>query len=471
MLDDIRGHSREAVLLAAAWDDFTRNDSQTPTGLDPTLPKAIREFHSRGETERPADPDPAFVRRLLDDLTISAARMAPHPSTIDYRSRSSSNGRAERPVAPPPVPLRAARPRRFANQFSTAALLLLTIVAGLVAFGPLRPGGSGRQRLAPAVSSLPTFGPVEFVAEIKGTAEYPLFEPSHVNVDPAGNVWVTDDRYSRFLIFAPDGRFLEAWGSAGSEEEAFDFYGDGHGSGFGDVAWDTDGNFYVVDTGNTRVQKFDRERRFLLSWGSEGTADGQFQEPIGIAISNDGRVYVTDAEGDDVQIFDTAGRFLGRFGGFGVEEGQFFSVVGGIALDAVGNVIVTDYEGDRLRRFDRDGRYLGSWGAFGGGNGEFARPDSVVIDAAGRIFVTDNFNHRVQIFDGDGRFLSAWGSKGSDVGQFANPAGVALDQAGNIYVVDSGNLRIQKFRLLPPIWPGSVMGVKPAGPSVESGSP
>jgi DNA-binding beta-propeller fold protein YncE len=469
MLDDLRGLGRESVLLADAWDDVTHGGPQESTGLDPTLTGAIREFHGLARSERTEGPDPAFVSKLLDDLSASASRMPTVPRPIDHHGRSSRDGRADRPLAPPPVRFLAPRHRRFTGPLATAALLLLTIVASLVAFGPLRPGPDDRQ-LAPPVSSLPAFGPVEFVAEIKSTPEYPLFEPNHVNVDPAGNVWVTDDRYSRFLIFAPDGTFREAWGGTGSEEGAFDFIGDGHGNGFGDVAWDTAGNLYVVDTGNTRVQKFDRGRRLVLSWGSEGTADGQFQEPIGIAISNDGRVYVTDAERDDVQIFDTAGRFLGRFGGFGVEEGQFLSVVGGIALDAVGNVIVADYEGDRIRRFDRDGRYLGSWGTFGGGDGEFARPDSVVMDAAGRMFVTDNFNHRVQIFAADGRFLSAWGSKGSDVGQFVYPAGIALDQAGNIYVVDSGNQRIQKFRLLPPVWPGSVMATE-LPPSSTDGPP
>jgi DNA-binding beta-propeller fold protein YncE len=470
MLDDLRGLGREPALLADAWDDLTRGGQQAPIDLDPILTGTIREFHDLADGERSEGPDPAFVHRLLDDLTASASRMQGVPRAIDHRPRSSPNGRSDRSLAPAPVRLPASRRSRFAGPLATAALLLLTLTASLIALGPLRPGPDDRE-LAPPVSSLPAFGPVEFVAEIRGTPEYPFFEPHYVNVDPEGNLWVTDDRYGRFLIFAPDGTFREAWGGTGSEGGGFDFVGSGHGYGFGDIAWDADGNLYVVDAGNARVQKFDRQRQFVLAWGGEGTADGQFLEPVGIAIGDDDRIYVTDTKREDVQIFDTTGRFLGRFGGFGVGEGQFLSVVGGIAFDRAGNVIVADYEGDRLHRFDRDGRYLGTWGRFGGGDGEFARPDSVVVDAAGRMYVTDNFNHRVQILAADGRFLSAWGTKGSDIGQFVYPAGIAFDRAGNIYVVDSGNDRIQKFRLLPPVWPGSVMLTESPGTSLEAGPP
>jgi NHL repeat len=54
---------------------------------------------------------------------------------------------------------------------------------------------------------------------------------------------------------------------------------------------------------NARVQKFDGNGNFITKWGSTGTADGQFNVPIGIAINSKGLVYVTDNKGARVQIF------------------------------------------------------------------------------------------------------------------------------------------------------------------------
>ncbi len=62
------------------------------------------------------------------------------------------------------------------------------------------------------------------------------------------------------------------------------------------IAADTKGNFYVADTGNARIQKFDAAGGFLLALGTPGTAEGELKEPNGVAIDEAGNIYVTDAE-------------------------------------------------------------------------------------------------------------------------------------------------------------------------------
>ena len=69
------------------------------------------------------------------------------------------------------------------------------------------------------------------------------------------------------------------------------------------VAIGGDGNVYVADTLNHRIQVFDPEGRFLCKWGTEGKGDGQFNEPLGLAIDGAGNVYVADAHNDRIQVF------------------------------------------------------------------------------------------------------------------------------------------------------------------------
>ena len=69
---------------------------------------------------------------------------------------------------------------------------------------------------------------------------------------------------------------------------------------------DREGNVYVADTHNHRVQRFNRSGEFLGMWGSRGTADGQFSAPVGMAVDDEGKVYVVDQWSRRVQVFGQA---------------------------------------------------------------------------------------------------------------------------------------------------------------------
>ena len=75
-----------------------------------------------------------------------------------------------------------------------------------------------------------------------------------------------------------------------------------------DIALDGAGNVYVVDTNNSRIQKFDSSGKYSTQWGSFGEGDGQFNNPTGIAISGT-NVYVADHRNSRVQVFDANGGF------------------------------------------------------------------------------------------------------------------------------------------------------------------
>jgi tripartite motif-containing protein 71 len=295
-----------------------------------------------------------------------------------------------------------------------------------------------------AQEATPSAGPVEFLWETRGDPDSPLGNPSHLAIAPDGSIWVADADNDRFQIFAPDGTFLEAWGTPGSGEGEFDFTTvDWAGYPEAAIAFAPDGTFYVADPGNHRIQKFGPDRGFLTTWGSEGQEPGQFDTPIDLVVDGQGRVYVLDA--NRVQVFDADGRFLAEWGGRGTEPGKLRGPFG-IGLDPDGTLLIAEVDGNRVQRFTPEGELLDGWGGPGSADGEFIYAMDAAVDAEGRIFVPDYGNNRVQVFDHDGQFLAAWGEYGTDAGQFASALGVAVGGDGTVYVTDAGK-RLQAFRV------------------------
>jgi len=213
------------------------------------------------------------------------------------------------------------------------------------------------------------------------------------------------------------------------------------------VAVDGNGNVYVADTDNSRIQKFSSDGTFLVTWGSEGSENGQFLKPYGIAVDGNGNVYVADTGNSRIQKFSSDGVFLTTWGSKGSEDGQFFWPYG-IAVDGSGNVYVADTENHRIQKFSPDGGFLTKWGSKGSGNGQFGRsgltdlkffgspsgPFGLAVDRNGNVYVADTCNDRIEKFSPDGGFLTTWREYGDSL---YVPSGVAVDGNGNVYVADN----------------------------------
>ena len=130
-------------------------------------------------------------------------------------------------------------------------------------------------------------------------------------VDSEGHIWAVASFDDLFWIFDREGAYLESWGTPGSGDGEFNFARDPNDS-FGAIAFAPDGGFYVADTGNQRVQRFDPNRTFLTAWGSFGNEDGQFVAPSAVAIGDDGSVFVTDDARHVIQQFTADGTFVQR---------------------------------------------------------------------------------------------------------------------------------------------------------------
>ena len=303
-----------------------------------------------------------------------------------------------------------------------------------------------------AAAEAPKTSAADLLWKTSGGPDTPLSYPGHLAIDPDGNLWVPDTDNSRFQIFSPDGAFLEAWGDPGSGEGQFDFHLEAGDWRDGEAAFDEAGNIYVADFANRRIQKFAPDRSFLLSWGSQGNADGQFLAPQSIAVDGQGRVYVADGERNDVQVFDGEGNYLATFGGFGLGEGQFYFYCGsGLAIDPAGNLWVSESCNHRVQSFSPEGDLLATWGGYGLGDGKLNQPKQIAVDRDGRVIIADGGHHRVQVFTADGEFLGAWGALGSDPGEFDTPFGIAVGDDGTVYVSDFNEDTVQAFRLLPPL--------------------
>ena len=108
---------------------------------------------------------------------------------------------------------------------------------------------------------------------------------------------------------------------------------------------DSDGHLWVVDRGNSRVQKFTRDGEFLAAWGIVGAGLGQFRVPTSIAIDGDGNFYVAEVENSRVQIFSAEGEYLSEL------APGFLSGPHGLAFDSMGNLYVGDTRNNVVKIF------------------------------------------------------------------------------------------------------------------------
>jgi len=172
----------------------------------------------------------------------------------------------------------------------------------------------------------------------------------------------------------------------------------------GGVAIDTENRFlYVVDTDNDVILVFDADTyKLLRKIGTPGkkhtlTEPGTFSLPSNVAVDKDGNVYVTDTLNDRVEIFDADGNFINTFGKNGDGPGNFQRPKG-IAIDTDGHIWVVDAAQDRVQVFDKDGRLLIYFGQHGEWPGMFMQANDIAIDKQNRVFVSEQFLGRVQMF-------------------------------------------------------------------------
>jgi DNA-binding beta-propeller fold protein YncE len=276
----------------------------------------------------------------------------------------------------------------------------------------------------------------------EGMEDGQFSSPTGITRDKDGNLYVADTDNHSIQKFDKDGKFVVRWGGEPSTQEGGFYYPRG-------LTASPEGYLYIADTGNNRVQRLDADGNPMKAWGKFGFAwrgadMGKFDSPWGVTTDREGNIYVADTSNARIQKFTADGTPLLKWGRDGSFDGAFF-FPRGVAVDFVGNIYVADEGNNRIQKFDARGSFLTKWGKDGSGPGQFKSPWGVACDALGNVYVVDQGNHRIQKFDGNGTFLCSWGNRGKAEGQLNFPCGITVDREGNVYVVDSGNHRIVKY--------------------------
>ncbi|MDR3765302.1 MAG: 6-bladed beta-propeller [Acidobacteriota bacterium] len=176
-----------------------------------------------------------------------------------------------------------------------------------------------------------------------------LQSPAGLAIDTANRLlYVVDTQRDQVLVYSPDTfKLLRTIGTTGKRHT---LSGPGQFSLPTNAAVDSEGNLYVTDTLNNRLEIFDASGEFVSEIGQPGDGPGFFARPKGIAIDPDGHIWVVDSVQQRVQVFDNTGRLLIYFGQPGGKPGQFNEAYG-IAIDPKGRVAVSEQYIGRVQLF------------------------------------------------------------------------------------------------------------------------
>ena len=207
----------------------------------------------------------------------------------------------------------------------------------------------------------------------------------------------------------------------------------------------TPDNCFVV-SGLNIVSKFNMDGLLVSLFHKERSlVPIKFDGARGIAVSPiTGQVYVADWVDHRIQVLNPDLTFSHSFGSKGSANGQFLGPCN-IATDTDGSVYVTDSGNHRVQKFSPDEQFVAQFGHGKGADlGQLDKPTGIAIDNAGTglVYVSEGGNSRISVFTSDGDFVSCFGEKGDAFNQLNNPIGMAFNKGGLLHVCDYQNGRL-----------------------------
>ena len=276
----------------------------------------------------------------------------------------------------------------------------------------------------------------------KGSGPGQFDDPTGIAVTDT-EVFVSDARNGRIQVFDRSGQFQRTFGTPGD--------------GVGELGRPMnltihDDKLYVPEYMNDRIQVFSLAGEPLRIIGGPGKGPGQFNAPGGVAVADNGDLFVADFYNHRVQHLNADGAFVKQWGTTG-ETGKGageFTYPTDVALGKDGALYVADGYGNRIQVFDTGGEFLRKWGGplglglYGPFKGWFTTVTSIAVGPGGTVFVADFYNDRVQKFTADGSFLTAFSMPAKGAGHSA--MGVALDADGAVWTANFSGNRVEKWR-------------------------
>ena len=217
-----------------------------------------------------------------------------------------------------------------------------------------------------------------------------MFTRSHgLRIDAQGNLWATDVGAHTVMKLNPAGEVLLTLGTRGEAGEWNEAAGSRKLNQPNDIAFAANGDVFVVQghtpgpRGDARVLKFDRDGKFLKSWGGKGKEAGQFDVAHGAAVDAKGLLWVMDRENQRIQVFDGEGMF--------VREMKYKGLPCSVAIGRDAVYMVNGFAG-QLLRLDLSGKVQAATGKPGTALGEFGEAHFLAISPKGDLYVADSVN-------------------------------------------------------------------------------
>ena len=315
-------------------------------------------------------------------------------------------------------------------------------LAGLVAALVLWTGGpAAAQRPSDPALLVPQTAPELDYAPVANFLSLPsgatMGAPASVAFDARGHLWVLTRGPQPLFEFDASGAFIRAFGEG--------LFTRTHG-----LRFDSDGNIWVSDVDSHIVVKLNPQGQVLLTLGVKGEAGAwdeaagsrKLNQPNDVAFGRGGEIFVVQghtpgASGDArVLKFDRNGRFIKSWGGKGKAPGKF-EVAHGIAIDAKGLLWVADRENQRIQIFDADGAFVREL--------KYAGLPCALDIGSQYIYMVNGFAGQVLRLDLNGTVLAATGKPGKGLGEFGEAHFVTVSPTGDLYVADSVGGTLQKF--------------------------
>ena len=269
---------------------------------------------------------------------------------------------------------------------------------------------------------------------VSGTDNSHFNQPTDIDFDSSGNIYIGDNRNQRIQIYNSSGTYINTFNS-GSGNLNFNFV-DG-------VAIDASNNIYISNDNTQEIFKYNSSFNYVTEISHNGVID---------LASNGSNIYASHFNTYTANTYNTSLSLTSSFGTGNPETsnaGFLFPL--GIAVDASGNIYVVDVYNHRVQVISSAGAYIttiGVSGVSGSDNSHFQTPHSVAIDPTnGNILVADTLNYRIQIFDSSYNYITTIGGNGvgSANNQFNRVDYINVDSTGNIYISDRFNHRVQVF--------------------------
>lgn len=272
-----------------------------------------------------------------------------------------------------------------------------------------------------------------------GTGDGQVEEPRDAATGPDGRIYLADFRNHRIAVFSATGAWVSAFASLGSENDELNGpYG---------VDVDAAGNIYVTDSNNATIKKFSSDYKFVASMGVSGKGDGEFFQlrRAVVGAGSSPLVYGADLWGNKIEVFTNSGKLTRTLGGSHPAAGGFNKPYG-LALTAT-DLLVADTANHRVQRFTYAGKFLSSFGerGFGKDLSGLNWERDVTVSPSGMIWVADSKNNRLLEFTAAGAATGrATGRLGAADGQFNWPYALAF-LGSDLVVADTFNNRVQRM--------------------------